>query len=101
MSSLCAGSSVDDLEVAARVVFGKSGADFDPAPIPYREVDLPKKLRFGYYTSGAERDRVAIATVGGALTSKSCRLLYQGFATLSTRRLRDSRGSSQRGSRMH
>ena len=45
------GRGVEDLEVAARAVFGRrgSGKFYFPAPIPYRDVQLPKKLKFGYY----------------------------------------------------
>jgi len=45
------GRSVADLERAARVLFGArgSGDDYFPAPVPYRDVALPEKLRFGYY----------------------------------------------------
>ena len=40
--------SVDDLEVASKLMFGNGGV----APVPFREVELPAKLKFGYYTSG-------------------------------------------------
>jgi Asp-tRNA(Asn)/Glu-tRNA(Gln) amidotransferase A subunit family amidase len=45
------GRGVDDLEAAARAVIGRrgSGKFYFPAPIPYRDVQLPKKLKFGYY----------------------------------------------------
>ncbi|KAI0367051.1 amidase signature enzyme [Pilatotrama ljubarskyi] len=46
------GRSVDDIELGARLVFGKQGGEFDPAPLAYRDVDeSPKKLRFGFYVS--------------------------------------------------
>ena len=47
--------SVADLERMARVLFGDSGGREDCllAPVPYREVTLPEKLRFGYYLNGA------------------------------------------------
>ncbi|TFK94168.1 amidase signature enzyme [Polyporus arcularius HHB13444] len=45
------GRSVEDLEVAARVVFGKQGTEDAPAPLAYRDVVLPEKLKFGYYLS--------------------------------------------------
>ncbi len=48
--------SVDDIELAARLVFGVQGKERDPAPLPYRDVRLPERLRFGYYLSG-ERAR--------------------------------------------
>jgi amidase len=49
------GRSVADLELMARVLFGERGGSQDcfPVPIPYRDVTLPKKLRFGYYLNGA------------------------------------------------
>lgn len=47
------GRSVDDLELACRVVFDASESlasiGEDVIPIPFREVDLPKKLKIGYY----------------------------------------------------
>ena len=45
------GRTVEDLELAARAVIGRRGSDkfYFPAPIPYRDVQLPKKLKFGYY----------------------------------------------------
>ncbi len=49
------GRSVADLERMARILFGeRSGGkqDYFPAPIPYRDVTLPKTLRFGYYLNG-------------------------------------------------
>lgn len=49
------GRSVADLERMARALFGERGdsQDYFPAPIPYRDVTLPEKLRFGYYLNGA------------------------------------------------
>lgn len=44
--------SVEDIELAARLVFGVQGREHDPAPLPYRDVRLPERLRFGYYLSG-------------------------------------------------
>ena len=40
--------SVEDIELASRVVFGKS-ANYSSAPVPYREVKPEQKLKFGYY----------------------------------------------------
>ena len=40
--------SVEDIELASRVVFGKS-ANYSSAPVLYREVKLELKLKFGYY----------------------------------------------------
>ena len=49
------GRSVADLERMSRVLFDKqgSGHSYFPAPVPYRDVTLPEKLRFGYYLNGA------------------------------------------------
>ncbi|KAG6813163.1 hypothetical protein H0H92_013570 [Tricholoma furcatifolium] len=46
------GRSVDDLRLVSRTVFGVHENEQNVAPIPYREVELPPKLCFGYYTSG-------------------------------------------------
>ena len=40
--------TVKDIEIASRVAFGKS-ANYSSAPVPYREVKLGPKLKFGYY----------------------------------------------------
>ena len=40
--------TVEDIEIASRVAFGKS-ANYSSAPVPYREVKLGPKLKFGYY----------------------------------------------------
>ena len=40
--------SVEDIELASRVVFGRS-ADYSSVPVPYREVKPEQKLKFGYY----------------------------------------------------
>lgn len=45
------GRSVGDVELACRVIFGQEGRLQMPPPLPYRDVELPEKLRFGYYTS--------------------------------------------------
>ncbi|KAJ7099439.1 amidase [Mycena belliarum] len=42
---------MDDLELACRVSFGARGAFGEVPPVPFRDADLPKILRFGYYTS--------------------------------------------------
>ena len=63
--------SVSDLERMSRVLFGaRDGEDsYFPAPIPYRDVKLPEKLRFGYYLNGACYDprqlRGQLIHVGG------------------------------------
>ncbi|KAH9935917.1 amidase signature enzyme [Epithele typhae] len=46
------GRSVDDLELASRLVFGQAApGESYPAPLPFRDVDLAPRLRFGFYTS--------------------------------------------------
>ncbi|KAJ7121254.1 amidase [Mycena crocata] len=40
---------VGDVELACRVSFGARGVYGDFPPVPFRDVTLPKKLRFGYY----------------------------------------------------
>jgi hypothetical protein len=47
-------SSVKDLELIARITFGNQSPSYSVAPIPFRDVQLPQKLRFGYYTSGCK-----------------------------------------------
>ena len=48
--------SVDDIELGARLVFGQAAAgEQNPAPLPYRDPDMPQRLRFGFYLSGASR----------------------------------------------
>lgn len=44
--------SVADLELISRIVFGSASTNNNIPPLPFREVTLPKKLKFGYYTSG-------------------------------------------------
>ncbi|KAG6869233.1 hypothetical protein C0993_009097 [Termitomyces sp. T159_Od127] len=43
--------SVEDLKLVSQIVFGVQGNEQSIAPIPYRQIQLPHKLRFGYYTS--------------------------------------------------
>ncbi|GJE91018.1 amidase signature enzyme [Phanerochaete sordida] len=45
------GRSVADIELACRVGFGQESENYDPAPIPYRNVKLREKLKFGYYVN--------------------------------------------------
>ncbi|EJD47904.1 amidase [Auricularia subglabra TFB-10046 SS5] len=43
--------SVEDLDLWARVVLGRSDAPWETInPVLYREVSVPRRLRFGYYT---------------------------------------------------
>ncbi|EKM61689.1 uncharacterized protein PHACADRAFT_135578 [Phanerochaete carnosa HHB-10118-sp] len=45
------GRSVADIELACRVGFGQQSENYDPAPILYRDIELPEKLKFGYYVN--------------------------------------------------
>lgn len=45
------GRSVSDLEVISRVAFGAPSTNNFIPPLPFREVKLAPKLKFGYYTS--------------------------------------------------
>lgn len=36
------------------MVFGTQSSNYSVAPIPFREIQLPHKLRLGYYTSGCK-----------------------------------------------
>ena len=50
--------SVDDVELVARTIIGKRGVNYMPAPLPYRDVVLPSKLRFGFYTTGRQQSKL-------------------------------------------
>ncbi|KAG7445163.1 amidase signature enzyme [Guyanagaster necrorhizus] len=43
--------SVEDLKLFCRTLFGMPDAISHVPPMPYREPNLPEKLKFGYYTS--------------------------------------------------
>jgi Asp-tRNA(Asn)/Glu-tRNA(Gln) amidotransferase A subunit family amidase len=44
--------SVEDLELFCRAIFGQQDpVAYNIPPVPFREVELPKKLKFGYYFS--------------------------------------------------
>ncbi|EAU90351.1 amidase [Coprinopsis cinerea okayama7 len=45
------GRSVEDLVLLSRTVFGLPGTANDIPPVPFKDVTLPAKLKFGYYTS--------------------------------------------------
>lgn len=48
--------SVEDIELFGRTIFGlQDTSTFNVAPVPYRDITLPTKLKFGYYTSGLLR----------------------------------------------
>jgi len=63
--------SVKDLELVYRATFGPPSTDQNIAPLPYREVELPKKLKFGYYTSGNIPLTGMLHDSGPSLTPKS------------------------------
>lgn len=46
------GRSADDVTLLAKALLGKKGSNEDIPPLPFRQVELPQKLKFGYYTSG-------------------------------------------------
>ncbi|KAG6335864.1 hypothetical protein ID866_3229 [Astraeus odoratus] len=43
--------SVEDCDLFCRTIFGEVDPSHRVVPVPYRPVDLPKKLKFGYYFS--------------------------------------------------
>ncbi|EJD50428.1 amidase [Auricularia subglabra TFB-10046 SS5] len=43
------GRTVDDLILLSRILFGRPSVDRDVVPLPFRDVALPAKLKFGYY----------------------------------------------------
>ncbi|TCD61777.1 hypothetical protein EIP91_007955 [Steccherinum ochraceum] len=43
--------SVEDIDLAASIVVGQTGSGYHPAPVPWRRINLPAKLKFGFYTS--------------------------------------------------
>ncbi|KAF9266912.1 amidase signature enzyme [Marasmius fiardii PR-910] len=47
------GRTVEELDMFCRGIFGfpDGHEDYTLTPTPYREAELPKKMRFGYYTS--------------------------------------------------
>ncbi|KAH7904118.1 amidase signature domain-containing protein [Hygrophoropsis aurantiaca] len=45
------GRSVGDCELFCRAIFGQQDTVHQNVPLPYRDAELPEKLRFGYYTS--------------------------------------------------
>jgi amidase len=49
---ILANRSVDDVELVCRISFGQQGVNRETPPLPYRDIQLPAKLKFGYYTSG-------------------------------------------------
>lgn len=43
------GRTVDDLVLLSKILFGRPIVDREVVPLPYRDVVLPAKLKFGYY----------------------------------------------------
>lgn len=57
--------SVEDIELACRVLFGRTDHSYDDLPpIPYRDVSLPEKLKFGYYKSGKQAISLNVKEIG-------------------------------------
>lgn len=55
------GRSVDDLELGLKVVIEaecKKAKVEGSVPLPWREVELPKKLKFGYFVDGQSSGRL-------------------------------------------
>jgi len=50
--------SVKDLELVSRVIFGAPSTDNSVPPLPFKEVSLPKKMKFGYYTWGRDMNQL-------------------------------------------
>lgn len=46
------GRSVGDLELFCRAIFDAEDPTWEVVPVLYREVQLPRRLKFGYYTTG-------------------------------------------------
>lgn len=86
-----------DLEIVARTLFGgPSTTDYIP-PLPFREVSIRKKLKFGYYTSGM----ILMRHVGayGAHQVHN-RQLHQSLAGLQARCGRDCRSAPESRARV-
>jgi hypothetical protein len=68
------GRSVADLERMARVLFGERGGreDYFPAPVSYRDVTLPERLRFGYYLNGPSNVSLINAVLLECISNRRC-----------------------------
>ncbi|KAF8270692.1 amidase signature domain-containing protein [Lactarius quietus] len=68
-----------DLERMARVLFGAHGGGhaYFPTPIPYRDVKLPEKLRFGYYLNVLESVQ-ALRAAGHECVEIDCQMCQSG-----------------------
>ncbi|KAK4704909.1 hypothetical protein P7C70_g1294, partial [Phenoliferia sp. Uapishka_3] len=67
------GRSVEDLELSSRLLFNASAKfsrTLDLLPLPFREIELPKKLKVGYYLSATEALEifVGLSSAGGFQT---------------------------------
>jgi hypothetical protein len=84
--------SVVDLERMARVLFGEHGGreDYFLAPVPYRDVALPEKLRLGYYLNGAS----SATLINNGLMRTSNRRIGEGISCLSQGRVGNRGGAS-------
>jgi len=74
--------SVNDLELVSRALFGAPSQNNSTAPLPFREVELPAKLKFGFYTSGLS-DMTCVLPTKRSLIPLN-RQLYQGFPRMQT-----------------
>lgn len=82
--------SVDDIELACRACFGAKYYESDTViPIPYREVELKKVLRFGWYTSG--RYLVFVCEACIVVNLRVFRWNGKGFTSMQTSGFRDCR----------
>ena len=70
---------MEDLVLFSRAMFGKSSAALqDVVPLPFREVQLPQKLKIGYYTSGKwsslyQKPRINFEIDGFIKASPACK----------------------------
>jgi hypothetical protein len=69
------GRSVEDLIAASRVLFGL-GTDEEVAPVPYRDIKLPARLKFGYYTDGQYDFSLFMVTT----LTRNCRQLRESIS---------------------
>ncbi|KAJ7756802.1 amidase [Mycena maculata] len=68
------GRSVEDLETFCRIAFGVPGRTHNLAPVLYRQLTLPQKLRFGYYSDfyikASPANKRAVLETAAALRSQ-------------------------------
>lgn len=64
LTNMAYDSSVKDLELFCRLVFGEQDGAHQNVPIPFRPVELPKRLKFGFYFSGQSSTPVTASRAG-------------------------------------